>query len=591
MFGVCVVVLGCVYGASFIALGEAAKYPNLKHFDYVNPSAPKGGVLKSYALGSFSSLNPFVLNGEPAAGLEFLYDTLMAQSMDEPYAQYALVASDVAVAPSGDSVVFTIDSRARFSDGVPITAYDVEFSFEMMRTLGSPLYKQYYADVQSTEVLDSRHIKFIFATNNNKELPLILGQLSVLPKHFYMRNGVNTFGKNPLEIPLGSGAYKIARFEVGKYIVYERNPNYWARDLPSRIGYFNFDSMHYEYYRDDSVALQAFLNHRYDWRLETAAKVWARGYEGKALQEGMVRKIVFEHSLPSGMQGFFMNMRKSIFQNPLVREALIYAFNFEWSNENLFFSQYERTQSFFNHSVFASTHPLASPQLKALEQCGASPVLLQSLQTPYKIPSAPNATKERENLKYARDLLMQAGFIVHNGVAKDRNSTPLRFTLLLDNPAFERLAVRYERNLKMLGIQLEIQKLDTSQYINRIKDFDFDMIVGIIPQSLFPGNEQRYFWSSQSAHMPGSKNYSGIASPIVDCLIERVIGAKNRKEQIQMVRTLDRVLLAFNMVVPHYFLPRFRVAMWDHIGVWDTYPRYDINPAIWWDRRLEHTNK
>lgn len=589
--------------APYIALGERAKYPNLKHFSYVNPNAPKGGTLKSYALGSFSSLNPFSIEGESASGLENVYDTLMAQSMDEPYAQYALVASDVAVASDNSSVIFTIDKRARFADGVAVSAQDVAFSFEMMISRASPLYRQYYADVKEVRVLDFYRVEFIFKTTQNKELPLILGQLSVLPKHFYVKNGKNTFGENPLQIPLGSGPYSVKSYEVGKKIIYERNKNYWAKDLPSRVGQFNFDTLVFEYYRDDAVALQAFLSHKYDWRVESAAKVWARGYKSKALDSRQFSLRAFPHSLPSGMQGFFMNTRKEVFANPLVRRAFIYAFNFEWSNLNLFFSQYERTRSYFNHSIFSSP-PLPSKAESALiKQCDSrgeiSKTRLKSMfDTPYVIPST-NANEvaqtpksqvpshilqERENLKKARDLLEEAGFVMRNGVLFDSKSgKPLRFTLLLDNPAFERLAVRYGRNLKLLGIQMQIQKIDSSQYTNRVKNFDYEMIVGIIGQSLFPGNEQRYFWSRESASMIGSRNYSGVGLEVVDCLIERVIAAPHREAQILATHALDRVLLWGDFVVPHYYLPNFRVAFWHNISMPKIHPRYDLSPQIWWD--------
>lgn len=574
--------VGLAYGAPFIALGEPPKYRDtstFKAFDYANPNAPKGGTLKAYALGSFSTLNAFSLE-ESAAGLELIYDTLMVQSMDEPYAQYALVASDVVVSPSYDSVTFTIDSRARFSDGVAISAQDVGFSFDMM--LQNPLYKQYYADIAGYEILDSRKIRFKFATKDNRELPLILGQLSILPRHYYMQDGQNSYGKSPLQIPLGSGAYTLARYEVGKLVEYKRDENYWARDLPSRKGQFNFDIVRYEYYRDDTAAMQAFLGHKYDYRLESAAKVWARAY--KQSKGPTFRKLEIPHSLPSGMQGFFMNLRKAPFDDPLLRRAMILAFNFEWSNDNLFFSQYQRTTSFFNHSVFASTPSLSSEQLGLLRACKVDSSSMDRLQKPYTIPTAPSLQAERENLKLARDLLEQAGYVVQNNQAY-KNGIPLRFSLLLDNPAFERLAIRYARNLKLLGITMEIQKLDSSQYTNRVKSFDYEMIVGIIPQSLSPGNEQRYFFGSVSADTQGSRNYSGVKSKLVDCLIDRLINAPDRQQLVLATRTLDRVLLDMDIVVPHYFLPSFRLAIWDNIAMPKVQPLYDISPMLWWDTR------
>lgn len=570
------------HAAPYISLGDPPKYRDtstFKAFDYTNPNAKKGGTLKAYALGSFSTLNAFSLE-ESAAGLELVYDTLMAQSMDEPYAQYALVASDVAIAPNHKSVIFTINPKARFSDGRAISAQDVGFSFDMMRQ--NPLYKQYYADISGYEILDSRRIKFLFTTSENKELPLILGQLSILPKHYYVRDGQNSYGKDPLQLPLGSGAYKLTRYEVGKLVEYRRDENYWAENLPSRKGQFNFDVVRYEYYRDDTAALQGFLRHKYDFRIESAAKVWANGY--RQSKDSAFSKLEIPHSLPSGMQGFFINLRKAPFDDPLVRKALLLAFNFEWSNENLFFSQYQRTTSFFNHSIFVSTPSLSSDQLELLRVCKVDPATLSRLQKPYTIPTAPSLQDERENLKKARDLLRQAGYVVQNNQAY-KNGIPLRFSLLLDNPAFERLAIRYARNLARLGITMEIQKLDSSQYANRVKSFDYEMIVGIIPQSLSPGNEQRYFFGSLSADTQGSRNYSGVKSALVDCLIDRLINAQDRDSLVLATRTLDRVLLELDIVVPHYFLPSFRLAIWDNIAMPKVQPLYDISPTLWWDRR------
>lgn len=583
LLGFALLSCACVaHAAPFISLGDPPKYRDtstFKAFDYTNPNAKKGGTLKAYALGSFSTLNAFSLE-ESAAGLELVYDTLMAQSMDEPYAQYALVASDVAIAPNHKSVIFTINPKARFSDGVAISAQDVGFSFDMMRQ--NPLYKQYYADISGYEILDSRRIKFLFTTSENKELPLILGQLSILPKHYYVRDGQNSYGKDPLQLPLGSGAYKLTRYEVGKLVEYRRDKNYWAENLPSRKGQFNFDVVRYEYYRDDTAALQGFLRHKYDFRIESAAKVWANGY--RQSKDSAFSKLEIPHSLPSGMQGFFINLRKAPFDDPLVRRAMILAFNFEWSNENLFFSQYQRTTSFFNHSIFASTPSLSSDQLELLRVCKVDPATLSHLQKPYTIPTAPSLQDERENLKKARDLLRQAGYVVQNNQAY-KNGIPLRFTLLLDNPAFERLAIRYARNLARLGITMEIQKLDSSQYANRVKSFDCEMIVGIIPQSLSPGNEQRYFFGSLSADTQGSRNYSGVKSALVDCLIDRLINAQDRDSLVLATRTLDRVLLELDIVVPHYFLPSFRLAIWDNIAMPKVQPLYDISPTLWWDRR------
>lgn len=578
------------FGTSYISLGEKAKYPHLKYFDYANPKAPKGGVIKNYSLGTFDSLNPFVIKGNPADGLDLVYDTLLAQSLDEDYAEYALIADDIKVAKDNSYVIFHIDKRAKFSDGVSVSAEDVKFSFDILREKGSPVFSQYYSDVKDAQVLDKQNIKFTFKTSKNRELPLILGQLQILPKHYYEKN---PFGKNPLLIPLGSGPYKVKSYKVGKEIIYERDKNYWAKDLPTRIGQFNFDTSIYQYYKDDTVALRAFLSGEYDWRVETSAKVWARGYVGKAISSGDIKKISIPHYLPSGMQGFFFNTRRSIFSDIRVREALFYAFDFEWSNKNLFFSQYKRTKSYFNNSIFASCGIPKGEELKILQPYKrqlekSAPDIFN---TPYVIPRTDGkiavGENKRENLKYAQKLLQEAGWVVKNNqLINIKSGKPFVFTLLLDNAAFERLALSYAQDLKILGITMKIQRVDLSQYINRLRDFDYDMIVAVIGQSLFPGNEQRYFWGSQSAMMKGSRNYAGIKDPVVDNLIDELIKAKNRHDQIAITKALDRVLLWGFYVIPHYYLPNFRIAYWKKIAMPSVSPKYGFSQYLWWDKDL-----
>ncbi|WP_205426421.1 extracellular solute-binding protein [Helicobacter suis] len=577
--------------APFISLSEPAKYSkNFTHFDYANANAPKGGILRSYALGTFDSLNPFVLKGSKASGLDLLYDTLLAQSLDEPYAEYALIAKDIQVAPDHSFVIFTIDDRARFSDGVPILATDVKYSFDILIQKGSPVFRQYYGDVKEALVLDDHHVKFIFKDSHNRELPLILGQLQILPKHFFTKYG---FDKNPLLVPVSSGPYTIQSFSIGKQITYTRNKHYWAQNLPTQRGLYNFDTIRFDYYKDDSVALQAFLSGAYDWRMESAAKVWARSYVGKGIKEGKIIKKRLEHALPAGMQGFFMNTRRELFKDLRVREALFYAFDFEWANRNLFFSQYTRTKSYFSNSIFASRGLPQGEELQILERYKKAlneynPRIFTS---PYLIPRSDGAQKlgenRRENLKYAQALLKQAGYVVRNNqLINAKTKKPFIFTLLLNNQAFERLALAYAKNLKVLGIHLLIQKVDLSQYMGRLKKFDFDMVVGAIGQSLFPGNEQRYFWGSASAKQEGSYNYAGIASPVIDSLINSIISAKDRTSQIATVRALDRVLLWGFYVIPHYHASFWRIAYWDKIGMLKN-PPYGFSPYLWWDKNLE----
>lgn len=578
-----------LFAKPYIALEGEVKYPDLKYFDYVNPEAKKGGDFRNYALGSFDSLNPFLLQGNPAQDLDLLYDTLMMQSLDEPYSQYGLIADDVQVAKDHYSVTFHINPLARFNDGVLVSAEDVKFSFDTLMEKGSIIFKQYYADVKEARIIDKQTIQFIFKTNENRELPLILGQLQILPKHFYFRNGKNAFGDNVLEKPLGSGPYSIENFDLGKRIVYKRNQDYWAKDLPVTRGMFNFDRVVYEYYKDESVALKAFLKGDYDWRLETTAKVWARGYVGKAVEKGEIRKIMLKNALPSGMQGFFMNTRKEIFKNPLVREALLYAFDGEWSNKNLFFSQYQRTLSYFNNSIYAMQDVMTPEELKILEpykkelQEKYPRLLNQRFVIPRTDGEVIKGENKRENLKYARDLLEQAGYVIKDFKLVDKKSgKPFVFTLTLDNPAFERLALSFAKNLEILGIAMQIELVDSSRYTSLVRDFDYDMIVGVIGQSLFPGNEQNYYWSSKSADSKGSRNYSGISDVIVDDLIQRLINSKTNQEQIMITRVLDRVLSWGFYVIPHFCLPYYRIAYFQKIKMPAVAPIYGINPYVWW---------
>ncbi len=570
----------------YLYLGEEPKYKdNFTHFEYANPNARKGGVLRNDAIGTFDSLNPFVLKGTKAEGLDLIYDTLMVQSLDEPFAEYPLIAKDAEVAKDNSYVIFTLDKRARFSNNAPILASDVKFSFDTIMKLGSPIYRQYYQDVKKAVVLDKHHVKFIFKTTENKELPLILGQLQIFSKKAFQKD---YFEKNPLLIPVSSGPYVIASFDVGKKITYQRNPNYWARNLPSRKGQFNFDEIKFEYYKDETIALQAFLSGAYDWRIESTAKVWARGYVGKAIDNKKITKYLIAHKMPSGMQGFFFNTRREIFKDKRVREALFYTFDFEWANKNLFFSQYKRTTSFFSNSVYASPS-LPSPEEKVLLAPYEKSLDERVFKEPYVVPrtDGPDVLgyNLRENLKYAQKLLESAGFSYKNMRLVDKNNKPFSFTLLLNSPAFERLALAFAKNLRVLGIEMKIQRVDLSQYVNRVKSYDFDMIVGVIGQSSFPGNEQRFYFGSLSAKEKGTRNYAGISSKAVDGLIEKIINAKDYKEQLAAIQAMDRVLLWGFYVIPHFYLPNYRIAAYNYIGMPEINPSYGFSPYLWWIKK------
>lgn len=563
------------------------KYPkNFTHFDYVNPNAPKGGTLKGFALGTFDSLNPFSQKGNPAAELSTLvYNTLTIQSLDEPFSEYALVAESMT--QGRDFIIFHLNKKARFSDGTPILAKDVVFSFETLLQKGKIDFKRYYADVKSVKALNDLEVIFYFKTDSNKELPLILGQIPILPSHIYLQNGKNTFGENPLQIPVGSGAYRVKKFDLGRSITYERNPDYWAKDHPTQKGMYNFDEVIVEYYKDSAVAQTAFMAGEYDYRVESSAKVWANDYESKAKREGKIILQSFRHQLPSTLQGFFFNTRKPIFADKRVREAIFYAFDFEWSNKNLFFNQYERTTHIFHNSPFASS---ALPQGKELEILLPYKNKLDSriFTQPYIVPKTDGVQKRgenlRENLKYARDLLESAGFYVKNGVLYTPTHQPFSFEILISYEAFERICLPFAKNLKKLGIEAKIRKVDDSQYINRVRNFEYDMVIELLGQSLFPGNEQNYYWNSQVANTKGSKNFAGVQDPVVDELIAKLLNATSQEERIAIGKTLDRVLLWGFYVLPHFNLPAFRIAYWHTIAMPSQIPPYGIDPYLWWSK-------
>lgn len=570
------------FSKPYISIDGNIKYKNFTHFDYVNPNAPKGGSLKAHTIGSFDSLNNFTLKGNKAEGLELIYDTLTVQSKDEPFSEYGLIAQRIELCEKKDCVIFTLNPNARFHDGEAIKPSDVKFSFEVLMKHGNPLIKQYYADVSEVLVVSQNKIRFNFKNGDNRELPLILGQLSVLPEHFYKDKDFS----DPLLVPLGSGAYKIKSFEVGRKIEYERVKDYWAQNHPTRKGFFNFERVIYEYYKDENVALLAFKSGAFDFKLENSAKVWAKGYEGKALQNQSLKKVAFKHALPSGMQGFFFNTKREIFSDINLRRAINYAFDFEWSNKNLFFSQYTRTKSFFDNSIFASSGVASGAEREILASLGVDSHILDS---PFILPNFKNAQERRESLLMAQEILLQSGYKnINNKLYKITKSgaVQMKFEILLVSKAMERVVLPFIANLKILGIEANARTIDLGSYINRVNHFDYDMIVAVIPQSLFPGNEQRYFWSSKSANTNGSRNFARIESPLIDKLVENIINAKDSTAQVANVRALDRILLWGYYVVPHFHSREFRVAHYDKFEYPRISPKYDFDIFTWWAKDL-----
>ncbi|MQX38215.1 extracellular solute-binding protein [Roseospira navarrensis] len=566
--------------AHAIAMHGTPKYgPDFTHFDYVNPDAPKGGQIRLAALGGFDTLNPYTVKGESAAGLGLIYETLLVPSADEAFTKYEGVAEFIETPEDRSWVTFHLNPEARFHDGAPITAEDVLFSLETLRTDGAPLYRFYYADVAEAEALDDHTVKFTFSTNMNRELPLILGQLPVLPKHYWEERD---FTATTVEPPLGSGPYRIADFEPGRFIRYERVEDYWGADRPTAVGFHNFDVVQYDYYRDSTVSVEALKAGEYDFRAENIAKVWATAYEGEAVDSGALVKLEVEHDRPAGMQGFIMNTRRAVFADPAVREAMAYAFDFQWANQNLFFGQYTRTRSYFDNSELAATGLPDDAELALLEpfRDDLPPRVFTEV---YEPPSVPAPGEVRENLGAALTLLREAGWSLRNGVmTHGETGQTLSFEILLYDVTFERIALPYVQTLKRLGADVSVRTVDTAQYLNRLNAFDFDMIVGGWGQSDSPGNEQREYWSSATVDAQGSRNLAGISSPAVDALIETLISAHSRAELVTAVHALDRVLQWSFLVVPHWHLSYDRLVFWDKFGRPDITPDQGAQVFTWW---------
>lgn len=558
------------------------KYPaGFSHFDYVNAEAPKGGTVKMAVVANgFDSFNPFDIRGVAAAGIsDYLYDTLLESSDDEPFSAYGLIAESLETPDDRSYVVFNLRQQARFQDGEPITAEDVKFSFETLTTRGHPFFRNYYADVSKVTIEGSHRVRFDFSGTSNRELPLILGQMPILPAHYWKDR---EFGENGLTPPVGSGPYRIGSFEAGRSITYQRVDDYWARDLGVRKGRFNFDRIIYDYYTDDTVALEGFKAGSFDFRLESSAKNWATAYTGEKFENGTIIKEAIEHHRPTGMQGFAFNTRREVFFDPLVREALAYGFDFEWTNKNLFFGQYTRTDSYFENSELASTGLPRGRELEILEAFRGQlddDVFAEE----YTPPETDGQSGLRQNLKTALELLRKAGYEIRDGkMVHGKTGEPLAFEILLFQKSFERVVLPFKNNLARLGIDMAVRLVDSNQYIQRLREFDYDMITQVIGQSDSPGNEQREYWHSSTADAKGSRNYMGVSDPVVDELVSMVIQAPDREELVHRVRALDRVLLNGHYVIPHWHLTRDRIAYWNFLQRPAETPKNGVDLNNWW---------
>ncbi len=565
---------------AFAMHGKPKYGENFKHFEYVNPLAPKGGKLINEAMGTFDSFNPFILKGVKAAGLGLIYDSLMVGSSDEAFTNYGLIAESIIVPEDRSWVSFNLNPDAKWHDGRPISVDDVIWTFNTLISEGHPSFKIYYRDVELVEQTGKRQVTFRFPKSTNRELPLILGQMTILPKHYW--EGQN-FKKTTLKPPLGSGAYRIKNFEAGRSISYERVKHYWATDLPVNKGQSNFDEISYEYYRDRDVATEAFKSGAFDLRAENQSKRWATAYDFPALKEGKVKKILIPHERPTGMQGFVFNIRKDFFSDPKVRLAINYAWDFEWTNKTLMYNAYKRTNSYFSNSELSSSGTLPEGEELKILQKFKRQVPKQVFDEVYKAPQTDGSGNNRKNLRLALKLLREAGWAVKDGKLVNRNGIPLKFELLIAYPSIERLALPLKQSLKRLGIEMSIRTVDVAQYQQRVDTFDFDMIVSSFGQSLSPGNEQRDFWHSTNADRPGSRNLIGIKEPAIDKLVELVIESPDRESLISRTRALDRVLLWNHYVIPHFHLQASRLVFWNIFGRPKNVAKYSSGfPNTWW---------
>ena len=557
--------------------GEPKYAADFKHFDYVNADAPKSGELRLGAIGTFDSFNPYILKGTPAFGASI--ETLLKTSADEPFTGYGLIAESLEVPPDRSWVIFTLRPQARWHDGHPITVDDVIFSLETLKAKGHPRYRLYYKDVVAAAPASERKVKFTFARGGNRELPLIAGDLPILPKHYWAGRD---FARTTLEPPLGSGPYKITEFEPGRFIELERVVDHWARDLPVNVGQHNFATIRTDFYRDPDVLRQSLKSGLIDFRLENQAKAWAVDYDVPAVREGLLKLKAFPNQRPTGMQAFVMNTRRPPFDNRLVRQALAYAFDFEWTNRNLFFGQYARTTSYFSNSELASRGLPEGLELQILEEYRAR-VPQEVFTQEYRPPSTGGDGWPRDNLRTAFALLERAGWVVRDmQLADAATGQPMSFEILLVQKEFERIVLPFRRNLERLGIHASIRHVDQAQYINRTRDFDFDVIVDAWGQSNAPGNEQRDYWGSHAADTPGSQNSAGIRDPVVDELIERMLAAPDRPTLVAASRALDRVLLWGHYTIPNWHNRVDRIVAWDKFGYPEVIPAKGTSTSYWW---------
>ncbi len=577
-----------------ISMHGDLKYKKGDSFAYLNPAAPVGGTIKLGIVGTYDSLNPFITKGNSPAGLNLLTETLvferlMARSKDEPFSLYGLIAESIEVAPDRSWIIFNIRSEAKWADGKPITAQDVMFTHALLRDKGRPNLRLFYSRVANVKVLSPLKVKFSFKPleddgSYDPELPLLIGLMSILPKHILAKKD---FEKLTLKPIVGSGPYRIKEFKPGHSITYERRADYWGHNLSYNLGRSNFNIVHYDYYRDEKVAFEAFKAGAYDVHAESNPADWLNLYDFKAVKSGAVKKITTEHNRPVGMRAFTFNIRKPVFADKRVRQALAYAFDFEWINKNLFHSAYMRTRSYFDNTELASIGLPAGQELALLEPY-RDQLPAEVFTKEYKPPSTDGSGNIRGNLHKAVELLTQAGWTIHNSVLRNQQTGEVfKCEIMLYRPDDKKIALAFARNLKRLGIDLRIRMVDAAQYESRRMNFDYDVIINLWGHTLSPGREQTYYWGLAAADEPGSRNYPGIKDPVVDHLCNVLATAQDRGTLVAAARALDRVLLWGHYVIPLYHKNTDYLAHWDKFGHPEFKPDVPMSVITWWTKGAE----
>ncbi|MEC7119381.1 MAG: extracellular solute-binding protein [Pseudomonadota bacterium] len=565
-----------------VALNDQPLYEGMQHFPYANPNAPRGGQISMMAIGRFDSFNAWISKGQAASGMELLFDTLTEASLDEPFARYPRLAQKIRYDPDDASwIEYQLNPKAKFHSGLPVTADDVVFTFDKLLSEGAPAYRSYFAEVERVVAVDRLTVRFEFKHADNLEIGLIVGEIPIWSRADWQNK---TFDAVTLTPPVGSGPYRVSHFDVGRQITYQRDPNYWGNDLAVNRGKYNFDQVKYVYYQSSEIAFEGFKSGQYRFRQENKARNWVINYNFPAVQQGLVKKDPFHHDNPVRMQALVFNLRKSKFQDLRVRQALTYAFDFEWMNKAIFNGQYERLQSYFHNSELAATGTPSTAELGLLKPLlpQLSPTEQRTVLTEWQAPVSDGSGFNRANLLKARALLLQAGYRYVDGRLVDAKQQPFQMEIITHDSSLERVLLPFVRNVRRLGVQVSIRVLDAPQYIQRVRSFDFDMMIDGFGQSLSPGNEQSNFWGSEAATQNSSRNTIGIQSPVVDALIAQLIRSKNRQQLITATHALDRVLRAGYYSIPMYGTSSYWLAYWDEFGQPKRQPRYSVDVDFWW---------